>query len=49
VKAFLVARGQLKEGGSWSDLAADYVSRILGNLGGFFKAVDEFQPAGGAA
>jgi hypothetical protein len=49
VKAFLVARGQLKEGGTWADLAADYVSRILGNLGGFFKAVDEFQPAGGAA
>lgn len=49
VKAFLVARGQLKDGGSWADIAADYASRILGNLSGFFKAVDEFQPAGGAA
>lgn len=48
VKAFLVARGQMKEGGNWADIAADYVSRILGNLGGFFKAVDEFQPEGGA-
>lgn len=44
VKAFLVARSQMKEGGTWADITADYVSRILGNLGGFFKAVDEFQP-----
>ncbi len=48
VKAFLIARGQMKEGGTWADIAADYVSRILGNLGGFFKAVDEFQPEGDA-
>jgi len=49
VKAFLIARGQLKQDGIWADIAANYASRILGNLGGFFKAVDEFQPAGGAA
>lgn len=49
VKAFLVARGEMKENGSWADLASDYVSRALGNLPGFFEAVEEFQPKGGAA
>lgn len=49
VKAFLVARGQMKQDGTWADLASDYVSRVLGNLPGFFEAVEEFQPKGGAA
>ena len=49
MKAFLVARGQMKQDGTWADLASDYVSRVLGNLPGFFEAVEEFQPKGGAA
>lgn len=49
VKAFLVARGQLKQDGAWADLASDYAARILANLVAFFKAVDEFTAKGGAA
>jgi hypothetical protein len=41
-KAFLIARGQLKENGSLDDLNPDYAARILGNPIGFLEAVEKF-------
>jgi hypothetical protein len=41
-KAFLIARGQLKENGSFDDLTPEYAARILGNPIGFLEAVEKF-------
>jgi hypothetical protein len=41
-KAFLIARGQLKESGSFDDLNAEYAARILCNPIGFLEAVEKF-------
>lgn len=45
-KAFLIARGQLKEGGSLDDVSPEYAARILGNPVGFLDAVEKFQQEG---
>ena len=48
VKAFLIARGQMKADGAWGDMPQEYAARILAKPEMFLKSVDEFQ-AGGAA
>lgn len=49
VKAFLVARGQIKTDGTWADIPADYARRVLGNLVQFFASVEAFHAKGGEA
>lgn len=43
VKQFLIARNQLKSDGTWSDIAPDYVARILAQPEMFLQTVTEFQ------
>jgi len=47
VKAFLVARSQIKAGGAWADIPADYAVRVLAQPERFMQSVAEFK-AGGA-
>ena len=47
VKAFLIARGQMKTGGTWSDIPSDYAARVLSQPDRFMQSVADFK-AGGA-
>ena len=46
VKAFLIARGQIKTGGTWSDIPSDYAGRILAQPDRFMQSVTEFKAGG---
>ena len=48
VKAFLVARNQLKADGTWADIPEDYALRVLSAPERFMQSVAEFK-AGGVA
>ena len=48
VKAFLVARSQLKADGTWADIPEDYALRVLSAPERFMQSVAEFK-AGGVA
>ncbi len=43
VREFLISRNQLKGDGTWSDIAPDYVARILAQPEMFLQTVTEFQ------
>lgn len=47
VRAFLVSRNQLKADGTWADIPADYVVRVLAQPEQFMQSVAKFK-AGGA-
>jgi hypothetical protein len=47
VKAFLVARGQIKEDGDWATIPAEYATRILAEPERFLASVEASK--GGAA
>jgi hypothetical protein len=46
VRSFLIARGQIKADGAWSDIAEDYASRILAEPDRFLQAVEAHQTEG---
>lgn len=46
VRAFLVARGQMKAAGTWADIPADYAARVLAQPERFLQTVAESQNGG---
>lgn len=46
VKAFLVARGQIKTDGTWADIPEDYAGRVLTQPARFMQSVADFKTGG---